>query len=96
MQVQLNQELKNLSGELIKSPWNQDENLTVGKTIAHILGSTQAKNVDSFKVYELAKLCYTTNEYDFLGADIDLIKDIIKEDKQFTHIIKGQLLEILK
>jgi hypothetical protein len=92
MKINLKQELKDLSGEVLKVG---DETLTVGKALANIVVS--AEQGGKMKLFILGTNLYTKEELEVDSADLNLIKDCVKTTKVYGgSLVSGQLELLLE
>lgn len=80
--------------EIVISPQDPTK-FTLGRAVAMILQTYKGNRFDALKCLEMARTFYK-REYAFLDkSDFEGLLGIIKEDAQYTPLIKGQIIEIL-
>lgn len=68
--------------------------ITIGDTLSLII--TQAQSSNPLKAYVIGKKLATEDEIELDESDALFLKDIIKENKTYGDLVRGQLLSLIK
>jgi len=98
MKLDTTKVLTDLAGEPLKFTDGKEE-INVGAALGNILMHPRPKkpneNVNTVRLYVLAKKLYQEKEVTLKPEDLKLLRDYCETDTRFGPIVNGQLLEIL-
>lgn len=91
MKIKTNQVLVNLGGEPLK---DSEGEMTLGKALANIVIS--AKEGGKMKLFILGQKLFTEKELEVDSADLNLLKQAVKNTEIYTALVAGQVEMLLE
>lgn len=94
--IETTRALVTIDGTAIKMAPDDPTVFTVGKAVAKIIQLSRSNKMDPVKAWDLACSFHKELPVQLDKADLNIIKDLVREDQNFDLTLRGQLIELLE